>query len=340
MSVLQFLARRLISGVVVLFGLSILIFILVRMMPGDPARIALGPMATPHQIEQLRGELHLDDPLPSQYYYFLTNALRGNFGESLVTRRPVSVDLREFLPATLELVLFSGLIMIVFGLTLGVIAARYKDQLADHIVRVVALFGVITPNFVWAVLLMLIFGFLLGWLPISSRLVDPLTAPTRITGLLTVDSLIAGNLPKFFEAVRHLILPSVALSLAGLSQAARLTRASMIEVYQHQYIEMMRSFGVSEFHIATRYAFRPAFIPTLTVLGLDFAALFGSAFLIEIVFVWPGLARYGVQAMLQNDLNAITAVVMIIGVIFVVVNIIVDMLVAFLNPRIRLDGER
>ena len=337
---LSFLAKRLFFGVFVLFGLSIVVFLLVRLVPGDPARVALGPMATPDQIAQLRDRLHLDDPLPVQYYHFLTGALHGDFGESLLTKRMVSTDLREFLPATVELVTFAGVIMISVGVTLGVVAARYRNQLADHTIRLIALLGVMTPSFVWAIMLMLIFGFALGWLPIAGRLHDPLTAPARITGFFTVDALLRGDPGKFLEALRHLLLPGVALALAGLSQAARLTRASMLDTYRQPYIEMMRAFGVSEFRIATRYAFRPAFIPALTILGLDLAALFGFAFLVEIVFIWPGIARYGVQAMLQNDLNAVTAVVMIIGLLFVVVNIIVDVLAAYLNPRVRLAESR
>lgn len=336
MAVLVVLGKRIASGAAVLVGLSMLIFILVRVVPGDPARIALGPMATPAQIAQLRERLRLDDPWPQQYAYFFTHALRGDFGELLVTKRPVSVDIREFLPATLELVLYSGLIMIVFGLALGITAARYKDRIPDHIARLVALLGVVTPSFVWAIVLMLIFGYVLAWFPISGRLYDQLTAPERITGLITVDALLRGQWATFFEALHHLILPATALALAGLGQTARLTRANMVEAYRREYVEMMRAFGVSERKIALRYAFRPAFIPTLTVLGLDFAALLGNAFLVELVFTWPGIARYGAQAMLRKDLNAITAVVLIIGLTFVVVNIVVDLIASYINPRIRL----
>jgi peptide/nickel transport system permease protein len=336
MAIVATLGKRIASGVAVLVGLSVLIFVLVRIVPGDPARIALGPMATPTQITQLRERLHLNDPLPEQYAYFFTHALRGDFGESLVTKRPVSVDIREFLPATLELILYSGFIMIVFGLALGVVSARYKDRLPDHGARLVALFGVVTPSFVWAIVLMLLFGYVLEWLPIAGRLSDPLTAPQRITGFITIDAILRAQWGTFFDAIYHLILPATALALAGLGQTARLTRANMLDAYRREYIEMMRAFGVSELKIAIRYAFRPAFIPTLTVLGLDFAALLGNAFLVELVFTWPGIARYGAQAMLRKDLNAVTAVVLIIGLTFVIVNIAVDLITSYINPRIRL----
>ena len=336
MRLIAALGRRVASAAIVLVGLSMLIFVLVRIVPGDPARIALGPMATPAQVEQLRKRLRLDEPLPYQYAHFFVNVLHGDFGESLLTKRPVSVDIHEFLPATLELVIYSGLIMTFGGLALGVVAARHKDRLPDHIARLVALLGVVTPGFVWAIVLMLIFGYVLNWFPIAGQLDDPLTAPHRITGLITVDALLHGQVRTFFDAIYHLALPATALALGGLGQTARLTRGNMLEAYRREYIEMMRAFGVSERRIALRYAFRPAFIPTLTVLGLDFAALLGNAFPIELVFTWPGIARYGTEAMLQKDLNAITAVVLIIGVLFVTMNIIVDIATSYINPRIRL----
>jgi peptide/nickel transport system permease protein len=336
MPLLLALGRRIGSAIIVLIGLSMLIFALVRIVPGDPARIALGPMATQAQVEQLRARLRLNDPLPTQYGHFFVNMLHGDFGESLLTKRPVSVDIREFLPATIELVLYSGLIMTFGGLALGVVAARYKDRVPDHVARLVALLGVVTPGFVWAIVLMLIFGYVLDWFPIASRLNDPLTAPQRITGLITFDALLRGRWHTLLDALYHLVLPATALALGGLGQTARLTRGNMLEAYRRDYVEMMRAFGVSEGKIALRYAFRPAFIPTLTVLGLDFAALLGNAFPIELVFTWPGIARYGTEAMLQKDLNAVTAVVLIIGVMFVTMNILVDLAASYINPRIRL----
>jgi peptide/nickel transport system permease protein len=336
MPLLFALGRRIGSAVIVLIGLSMLIFALVRIVPGDPARIALGPMATQAQVEQLRARLRLNEPLPTQYEHFFVNVLHGDFGESLLTKRPVSVDISEFLPATIELVLYSGLIMTVGGLALGVVAARYKDRPPDHVARLVALLGVVTPGFVWAIVLMLIFSYVLDWFPIAGQLNDPLTAPPRITGLITFDAVLHGRWRTLIDALYHLVLPATALALGGLGQTARLTRGNMLEAYRRDYVEMMRAFGVSERKIALRYAFRPAFIPTLTVLGLDFAALLGNAFPIELVFTWPGIARYGTEAMLQKDLNAVTAVVLIIGVMFVTVNILVDFAASYINPRIRL----
>jgi peptide/nickel transport system permease protein len=340
MPLLVVLGQRIVSAAIVLVGLSVLIFVLVRIVPGDPARIALGPMATQAQVELLRQRLHLNEPLTTQYAQFFVNVLHGDFGESLLTKRPVAVDIREFLPPTIELIIYSGLIMTFGGIALGVVAARFKDRIPDHAARLVALLGVVTPGFVWAIGLMLIFSYLLDWCPIAGQLDDPLTAPKRITGLITLDSVLRGQWHTLLDALHHLIIPATALALGGLGQTARLTRGNMLEAYRREYVEMMRAFGVSERKIALRYAFRPAFVPTLTVLGLDFAALLGNAFPIELVFTWPGIARYGTEAMLQKDLNAITAVVLIIGVFFVTVNIIVDITVSYINPRIRLAEAR
>jgi len=338
MSLGRYLLNRLIAALAVLLGVSILIFLIARVIPGDPARIALGPMATEEQVQQLRERLHLNDPLPVQYWEFLKGLSRGDLGISLYTNRSVTTDLKEFFPATLELVLAAGLLMVFIGVPLGIVAARFRDRWVDNGTRIFALLGVATPSFVWAVFLMLVFSYALGLLPVAGRLSEGLPPPKAITGMISIDALITGNWAVFKDAVAHLALPAVALALAGIGQAARLTRTNVAEAYQQQYIEMARAFGFSEITIALKYALRPAMIPTLTVLGLDFAAMLGNAFLVEAVFGWPGMARYGVQAVLHKDLNAITGTVLVIAVVFLVVNTVVDLLVASLNPKIRLQG--
>lgn len=335
-----FLARRVFAGLIVMVGLSILIFAIARVIPGDPARIALGPMASAKQIELMRVRLHLDQPIPVQYWEFVKGVSRGDLGMSIVTKRSVSIDLAKFLPASLELVFAAGLIMLVIGIPLGILAARYRDTAIDNSSRVFALLGVVSPSFVWAIFLMLVFSYWLGFLPVAGRLLDPLVRPPLVTGMYTVDALLSGQFAAAWDALRHLILPAIALALAGMGQAARLTRANMVESYDRQYIEMARAFSFSETSIALKYALRPALIPTLTILGLDFAALLGNAFLVEKVFNWPGLGRYGVRAMLQKDLNAIVGTVLVIGALFLIVNIVVDLVTAYMNPRIRLQGRR
>lgn len=332
--VLRILLRRLGISVIVLIGVSMLIFAIARIIPGDPARIALGPNATDEQVAAIRAEMHLDEPIVAQYGYFVADVLRGDLGESLYTNRPVTTDIAEFLPATLELVIVAGFMMVAIGLPLGILAARHRGRWPDHVVRVLTLLTVSAPSFVWAVILMLIFSFYLPLFPVAGRLNDSYDI-ARTTGFLTVDTLIAGNLAAFVDALHHLILPAIALALSGIGQAARLTRANMVETYDKPYIEMAQAFGFFPSRIARRYAFKPSLIPSLTIIGLDFAAMLGNAFLVEAVFAWPGLSRYGVAVILRKDLNAIMGTVLVIALTFLVVNIIVDLLIAFLNPRIR-----
>ena len=311
-----------------------LIFMIARVIPGDPARIALGPNATVEQVAALRTEMHLDESLIVQYGYFLADVANGDLGTSLYTNRPVTLDIAQFLPATLELVLFAGIIMVLGGLPLGILAARYRGRWPDNLVRIFALLTVSAPSFVWAVILMLLFAFYLPIFPIAGRISD-IYEIERVTGFLTIDTLIAGNFLAFGNVLSHLVLPAVALALSGIGQAARLTRANMVETYDKPYIEMAQAFGFFPSRIARIYAFKPSLIPSLTIIGLDFAAMLGNAFLVEAVFAWPGLSRYGVAVILRKDLNAIMGTVLIIALTFLIVNIIVDLLIAFLNPRIR-----
>ena len=317
-----------------LLGVSVLIFAIARVIPGDPARIALGPSATPKQVAKLRAELHLDEPVVLQYGYFLRDVARGDLGVSLYTNRPVTTDIAQFLPATLELVIAAGLVMVALGLPLGIASARYRGRWPDHAIRLASLLGVSAPSFVWAVILMLLFAFFVPVFPIAGRISDTFAIPP-VTGFLLVDTLVAGDPGAFWNAAWHIVLPAFALALSGIGQAARLTRANMVETYEKPFIEMARSYGFPGRRIANRYAFKPSLIPSLTIIGLDFAAMLGNAFLVEAVFAWPGLSRYGVAVILRKDLNAIVGTVLIISATFLVMNIIVDLLITFLNPRIR-----
>ena len=333
-SVLRLLAARLGISVLVLIGVSMLIFAIARVIPGDPARIALGPNATPEQVEKLRGELRLDEPVWKQYGWFLRDLSQGELGQSLYTNRPVTTDIAQFLPATLELIFTAGLMMIGLGLPLGMLAAKHQGGAIDNIVRIISLLGVSAPSFVWAVILMLLFAFYLPLFPIAGRISTEYDIPA-VTGFLLADTLLDGQIAAFVDALRHIALPAFALALSGIGQAARLTRANMAETYERPYIEMARSYGFPEWRIARRYAFKPSLIPSLTIIGLDFAAMLGNAFLVEAIFAWPGLSRYGVAVILRKDLNAIVGTVLIISAAFLIANLIVDVLIALINPRIR-----
>lgn len=334
MKLWRLLGQRLAMSVLVLWGVSVLIFLIARVIPGDPARIALGPNATPEQVARLRTALHLDEALAVQYWEFLRDLGRGDLGLSLYTNRPVVQDIADFLPATLELILVAGVLMVALGLPLGILAARHRGRWPDHAIRVVSLLGVSAPSFVWAVVLMLVFAYYLPLFPIAGRISEGVEVPA-VTGFLTLDALMAGDLGAFGDALRHLALPAVALALSGVGQAARLTRANMIETYDKPYIEMARAYGFGEGRVARAYAFKPALFPSLTIIGLDFAAMLGNAFLVEAVYAWPGLSRYGVQVILRKDLNAIVGTVLVISAAFLIVNIVVDLLTILLNPRIR-----
>ncbi|SCM76312.1 D-ala-D-ala transporter subunit; membrane component of ABC superfamily [uncultured Pleomorphomonas sp.] len=334
------LYSRLKASLIVMIGISILIFAVARVMPGDPARIALGANASAEQVAALRADRHLDDPLPLQYWEFVKALSHGDLGKSLFTNRPVSTDIAQFLPATLELVVVSGLIMALLGLPIGAVSAHFRGRAIDQIGRLVALLGVCTPAFVWGVILQLLLGYFWPIFPIQGRLMDATPVPPTVTGFYLLDSLIAGEPGTFLDALHHLILPAVALALGGMGQVARLTRSNMIEVYGKPYVEMAEAYGFRPWRIVSRYAFVPAFIPTLTILGLEFAALLGNAFLVEKVFGWPGLSRYGVDVILRKDLDAIVGTVLIIAAAFLIMNIVVDLLVTLINPRIRLSSRR
>ncbi len=340
MGFITFLVRRILHSIFVLLGLSIVIFIISRIMPGNPARMAVGPRAPQYVIDEMSRLMHLHEPLHVQYYYWLRDALHGDFGTSLVTRRAVADDMKEFFPATLELTLFAGVIMAGGGIFIGILSAQHKDKWIDNVLRLVSYLGVVTPSFIFAIFFLLLFGMALEWMPTMSRLSPGVSPPRTITGLITVDSLLAGNLTAFLDALWHLILPGIALAMGGLAQESRITRSSMSDNLTKDYIASARSLGIPERVIMRRFLLKPSLIPTVSILGLDFAGTMANAFLVEFIFNWPGSSSYGYSAMLRKDLNAIAGVVLTMGVVFIVVNVLVDIVVGLLDPRIRLAPQR
>ena len=323
-----------------MFGLSIVIFSISRVMPGDVATMALGSTATEEAKETYRVANHLYDPLPKQYLYWIGGVLHGDFGTSTSTNRPVSVDVSEFLPATLELVVMAAIMLVLLSILLGVLAAKYRDTVVDGIVRVLSYIGVAMPSFVIATLLVLLFGYVWQVIPVLGRLSYGIAAPPSVTGFYTIDALLAGQFSVFWNAFLHLLVPAFALALGGLCQEARIVRNSMTENAGKDYLSAMRGYGVPEGKILRKYQLKPSLIPAVSCMGMDIASLMGNAFLIETIFNWPGISRYGLSSMLGKDLNAIAAVLLVFGAIFVVVNIVVDLIVACLDPRIRLGGSK
>lgn len=334
-----FWIKKVSTYLLVLVGLSILIFIIARVVPGDPARLALGPRTPEETVQRLRQEMNLDKPIYLQYVLWAKGVLHGDFGKSLLTRRSVSEDIREFLPATLEMVMLSALLMIVGGITLGILAAKFSDTWLDGVIRIISYLGIVAPAFVWAIIFMFVFGYLLPIFPITGRLSYGIIAPKFITGMYMIDGLLSGSLNTVKDAFMHLVLPAVSLCLGGLAQAARITRSSMTDNMAKDYISAQKAYGIPERVVLFKYLLKPSLIPTVSVLGLDIAALFGNAFLVELIFNFSGLSKYGIQAMLNKDINVISAVVLILGLVFISVNIVIDIIVSFLDPRIRLVGR-
>lgn len=335
----SFFIRRLLFSLLVLIGLSILIFFISRVLPGDPARLALGPFASKEQVANLRHQMGMDQPLHLQYLSYVRGIFHGDLGLSFQTRRSVSLDIAHYLPATLELVTVSIIWVLFIGVPFGVLAGRYKDSWIDNVSRIVAFVGVAIPAFVVGLMGQLIFSYGLGILPTTGRLSLMTPAPPTVTGFLLVDSLMDGNLAAFGDALQHILLPSFAIAMTGIGQIARLTRGSVSDILGKDYIEAARAFGIPNRYITFKYMLKPSFIAPLTILGLTFASELGNAFLVEQVFGWPGMAKYGIRAILRKDFNAIMGVVLIVGLAFVVVNLVVDVLAGYVDPRIRIREE-
>ena len=330
----NFLIRRLSLLVFVLVGVSVLTFFISHVVPADPARLAAGPHASADQVQQLRQKLGLDRPLPEQYWMYMSGLLRGDFGYSLFSRRPVAEDLKAYFPATLELTVAAMLICLIVGIPLGVLSAVHKDRLLDHLGRVVCIGGVGIPIFWLALLFQLFFYRWLDILPTGGRIDPGLSPPQTITGLYTFDSLITGNWPVLASSLSYLILPAITLAFASLAWVARVTRISMLETLGQDYIRTARGKGMPERTVVYAHALRNALIPTVTLVGLQTGALLAGAFLVEIIFSWPGIGFYTVNAIMAMDFNAIMSTTLVVAVVYTVANLVVDIVYVALDPRI------
>ncbi|MBX6753259.1 MAG: ABC transporter permease [Thermorudis peleae] len=333
----QFIVKRLFLSVPMLIGVTLVTFVVSHLIPADPLTAVLPERAAnnPDIVAMYRARWGLDRPLPEQYLLYLRNLVHGDLGESYTTRRPVGTDLRLFFPATVELALAAMLYAVVVGIALGVISAVWSDRLADHLARIIALIGVSVPVFWLGLIALQVFYAQLRILPGPGRLDTRLTAPPFRTGLYTIDSLLAGRLDLFFNALAHLILPGIVLGSYAMGIIARMTRSSLLEVLSLDYIRTARAKGMSERRVVLGHALRNAMIPTVTVVGLTFGSLLAGAVLTETIFAWPGIGRYAVQAATNLDLPAVLGVTLLIAVVYVVVNMITDILYGVLDPRIR-----
>lgn len=316
--------------------MSVLLFLLSHTLPADPVRVALGQDATEGQVQAYREQLRLNDPLPAQYYRYVTGLLfRGDLGTSIISRRPVLNDLRDYFPATIELALASMLISFLVAVPLGVTSAVRRGAGIDHASRVLSLFAVSMPVFWLGLLFQLIFYAKMGVLPFGDRLDSGLPIPARITGLYTIDSLLHGDLSTFFMAVKHLILPAVVLSNINVAILVRITRSSMLDVLREGYITTARAKGLRERTVVYRHALKNAAVPVVTIGGMRFGELVGGAILTETIFDWPGIGRYAVFSIERVDFPALMGVAWVAAFLYAVINIAVDLTYAYLDPRTR-----
>jgi peptide/nickel transport system permease protein len=335
-----YLARRLTLAALVLLSVSIITFFISRVVPSNPAAKWVGPHPTQEQIAQARIELGLDRPLYVQYVQYMEDLLQGDFGTSVRTHQPIIEDLKIYLPATLELVVAGTIMALVIGIPLGAISGAKKNSLVDHVSRVLAIAAVSVPVFWMALLLQLLFFGKLGILPLGGRVGNAISLyhPVQhITGFYLIDTLVTGNWPAFRDSLVHIILPAFCLGAFDTGLTIRMTRSTMIEVLEEAYITAARAAGFPERTILFRLALKNAIIPTLTVVSLSFAYAITGAILVEVIFSWPGLGRYVTEAILGVDFPVIMAVTLLVTVLYVFINLFMDLLQAFLDPRVRLD---
>ncbi len=330
----KLLLERLLTLVLKLFGMAVILFVVTQVLPADPAAVAAGTDARPEQIEKIRAELGLDRPFHEQFITYISGLARGDLGKSLLTRRAVSDDLKLRFPATLELAILAGVVIVILGVGLGIIAAVKVGSPLDIFVRAFVVISMAIPPFVLALVLQLIFAKWLGLFPLEGRLHTLMAPPPFTTGLYTVDSLLAGQWDTFWSSLRHLALPVAALALGRLAVGARFTRSGMLETLTQPYVRTARAKGLRENRVLLRHAFRNALIPVVTMLGIQIGFLLSGAVLVEVVFTWPGLGRYAVDSVLSFDFYAVIGAALVIAVIFVVSNTIVDLLYVQLDPRI------
>jgi len=336
MSLRNYILRRLLLLIPILLGVLILVFIISHIMPVDPARAWAGPKARSEQIEALRERYHLNDPIYMQIYYYLRDLLHGDLGVSATTHRPVLKDLRHFFPATFELAICAFILAVIIGVPLGVISALKRNKIIDHFSRIVALTGVSTPLFWSALLLQFFIYYKLGWLPAAGRCEVELH---RITGFVLLDSLITQNMAAFVDAFRRLILPTFTLAFYSMGYLVRITRGSMLEVLESEYIVTAKSKGLPGRIVTYRHALKNALIPPLTVLGINFGWLLSGTVLLETIFAWPGMGRYAAGSIVQVDLPAIVGYTLIVALVMILSNFTVDILYSFIDPRIRIGGK-
>jgi peptide/nickel transport system permease protein len=333
---LRFVVRRLLLLVPILLGLSILVFLWIRALPGSPAIALLGERATPESIAQINRQYGLDKPLPVQYWRYLKTTSRGDFGESTKSRQPVVEEFKRRFPATVELSVAAGLFSLIFGIPLGFFAAKRYQGLLDHASLVISLVGISTPIFFLALILKYIFAVRLGWLPSVGR-ISVLIELDHPTNFYVLDAILAGNWEAFVDTIKHLILPAIALGSIPLAIIARITRAAVLDVQNEDYVRTARAKGLPPITVDYRHVLRNAMLPISTIIGLQVGLLLSGAVLTETVFAFPGIGSWLVEGIKARDYPVIQTGVLFVAVIVVFVNLLVDISYGLLNPKIRLS---
>jgi peptide/nickel transport system permease protein len=335
----EYLIKRIFSVIVVIFGVIIITFIITRIIPARPEFLWAGPHPTQEQLQKAREELHLNENILVQLYLYLLDLINGNWGVSWRTRAPVLDDIAHALPATLELIMVAFSLAIIIGIPLGILAALKRGRVTDNIIKIITAIGASLPTFWLALLVQLIFGTWLRILPAAGRVNDILVIQTGfqpITGFYLIDSLIQGNIAIFLDVLQHIILPSLVISIYPTSLIARMTRALMVEVLNEQYIRSIIVWGISPRLAVYKYALKNAIAPVVASLGLSFGYTIVGAFLVELIFVWPGIGLYLAMSLLSFDYPAVIAVVIIVAIFYTTINMVVDILHAIIDPRVKL----
>lgn len=332
---LLFTIKKLAALFGTMIGIAVLTFIITNIAPGDPARLVAGPNATAAMVETIRVEYGLDQGIGQQFVIYMSDLLRGNLGRSLVTTRPVLDEILRYAPATLELVFVAMALGVIVGVPLGVLSAVWRDSALDHVTRILSISGVALPAFWFGILLQLLFAVHMGWLPVSGRLPLVIVPPEPITHFLLIDSILRGQLDTFVAALKHIAMPAIVLSFPCLASILRVNRAEMIEVLQSDHIVAARAHGLSSRRVIALYALKNAMLPTLAMIGLRFGWMLGSTVLVETVFDWPGIGLYAVSSALSSDFKPVIGVTLLIGFLFILINTIVDLAYAWIDPRLR-----
>lgn len=331
---LKYVVRRLLAAIPVLFGLSVVVFAFVHLLPGDPVAALLGQHATPELREQIRTQMGLDRPLYEQYFIYLGQLASGDLGKSVINNRPVIEELGRRFPATVELTAAALAFAIGLGIPLGRLAARFPQRWPDAVVTVISLLGISIPIFVLGYTFQFFFAASLQWLPASGR-INPRLGVEVVTNVMLVDTLLAGRLEWFADALLHLILPAIALGSIPLAIITRITRAAVLDVANEDYVRTARAKGLTERRVDNRHIMRNAWLPVVTVIGLQVGGLLAGAVITETVFSWNGVGSYIVNAIQDHDYLVVQSTILIFALIFLIVNLGVDIAYAFLNPRIR-----